>query len=145
MRTAFSSIALNTGSKWPGELLITFRISEVAVCCSSASFSLCSSSAIFSSAVGGLRPTFGALRRFNVLRRCVSAALPPTLSRGLIASPEAQDKASYWLNLARRKGVATRAIQPPNVRFGSKADMCSAKGHVRFAPESAECVHSNVR
>ena len=24
----------------------------------------------------------------------------------------------------------------PNVRFGSKADMCSAKGHVRFAPES---------
>jgi hypothetical protein len=32
------------------------------------------------------------------------------------------------------------------VRFGSKADMCSAKGHVRFTPESdAECVHSNVR
>ena len=25
---------------------------------------------------------------------------------------------------------------PPDVRFGSKADMCSAKGHVRFAPES---------
>jgi len=23
-----------------------------------------------------------------------------------------------------------------NVRFGSKADMCSAKGHVRFAPNS---------
>jgi hypothetical protein len=23
-----------------------------------------------------------------------------------------------------------------NVRFGSKADMCSAKGHVRFTPES---------
>ncbi|MGC2690188.1 MAG: hypothetical protein WA375_21720, partial [Pseudolabrys sp.] len=32
------------------------------------------------------------------------------------------------------------------VRFGSKADMCSAKGHVCFTPESdAECVHSNVR
>jgi hypothetical protein len=29
-----------------------------------------------------------------------------------------------------------------NVRFGSKADMCSAKGYVRFTPESdAECVH----
>ena len=24
----------------------------------------------------------------------------------------------------------------PNVRFGSKADMCSAKGHVRFTPKS---------
>ena len=23
-----------------------------------------------------------------------------------------------------------------DVRFGSKADMCSAKGHVRFTPES---------
>jgi hypothetical protein len=23
-----------------------------------------------------------------------------------------------------------------NVRFGSKADMCAAKGHVRFTPES---------
>jgi hypothetical protein len=23
-----------------------------------------------------------------------------------------------------------------NVRFGSKADICSAKGHVRFTPES---------
>jgi hypothetical protein len=32
------------------------------------------------------------------------------------------------------------------VRFGSKADMCSAIGHVRFTPNSdAECVHSNVR
>jgi hypothetical protein len=29
----------------------------------------------------------------------------------------------------------------PHVRFGSKADMCSAKRHVRFTPESdAECV-----
>ena len=33
-----------------------------------------------------------------------------------------------------------------NVRFGSKADMCSPKGHVRFTPESdAESAHSNVR
>ena len=40
------------------------------------------------------RGAFGALRRFNVLRRCVLAALPPALSRRLIASPEAQDRAS---------------------------------------------------
>ena len=36
--------------------------------------------------------------------------------------------------------------QSLHVRFGSKADICSAIDHVRFTPESdAECVHSNVR
>ena len=29
-----------------------------------------------------------------------------------------------------------RAVVNIDVRFGSKADMCSAKGHVRFTPES---------
>ena len=29
-----------------------------------------------------------------------------------------------------------RQQQPSNVRFGSKADICGAKGHVRFAPDS---------
>ena len=28
------------------------------------------------------------------------------------------------------------ALNGANVRFGSKADMCAAKGHVRFAPNS---------
>ena len=37
MRVAFSSIAWNTGSSSPGELLMTCNTSEVAVCCSSAS------------------------------------------------------------------------------------------------------------
>ena len=43
--------------------------------------------------------------------------------------------------------VLTSAVKGlPHVRFGSKADMCSAKRHVRFTPESdAKCVHSNVR
>jgi hypothetical protein len=27
-------------------------------------------------------------------------------------------------------------LETPNVRFGSLADICSAKGHVRFAPNS---------
>ncbi len=39
MRVAFSSMALNTGSKSPGELEMTCSTSEVAVCCSSASAS----------------------------------------------------------------------------------------------------------
>ena len=62
-------------------------------------------------------------------------------SRRLIAFPEAQDEASYWLKPAHWKGA--------NVRFGSKADiavqngmsalhpkadMCSALGDVRFVP-----------
>src|SRR5262245_18462958 len=34
-------------------------------------------------------------------------------------------------------GVGLRAIaQRLNLRFGSKADICDAKGHVRFTPES---------
>jgi len=37
IRVAFSRMAWNTGSSWPGELLMTCRTSEVAVCCSSAS------------------------------------------------------------------------------------------------------------
>src|SRR5262249_15188327 len=51
-----------------------------------------------------------------------------------------------WYQLSRvpRKGASTRASG--DVRFGSKADICSAKRHVRFTPESdAKCVHSNVR
>ena len=35
MRVAFSNIAWNTGSNSPGELEMTLRTSEVAVCCSS--------------------------------------------------------------------------------------------------------------
>ena len=34
MRVAFSSMAWNTGSSSPGELLMTLSTSEVAVCCS---------------------------------------------------------------------------------------------------------------
>ena len=34
IRTAFASIASNTGSSSPGELLMTCSTSEVAVCCS---------------------------------------------------------------------------------------------------------------
>ena len=48
MRTAFASIASNTGASSPCELVITLSTSEVAVCCSSASASsrvrACSSS-----------------------------------------------------------------------------------------------------
>ena len=60
-----------------------------------------------------------------------------------------QDLARQWRDLASdaelldRKRVMTATTSTPdihqqlfNVRFGSKADMCSAKRHVRFTPES---------
>ena len=37
MRTAFASMVANTGSRSPGELLMTRSTSDVAVCCSRAS------------------------------------------------------------------------------------------------------------
>ena len=39
MRIAFSSIAWNTGSSSPGELMMTCSTSDVAVCCASDSLS----------------------------------------------------------------------------------------------------------
>jgi len=43
--------------------------------------------------------------------------------------------------IVHRKGAwadwtEVQHTQRADVRFGSKADMCSAKGHVRFTPES---------
>jgi hypothetical protein len=62
-------------------------------------------------------------------------------SRRLIASPEAQDKASYSLTLAlwKRPGEVRRKLmvgQPMSALGHSLADICSAKCHVRFTPNS---------
>src|SRR5262245_62405670 len=64
-----------------------------------------------------------------------AAATPSNVmnSRRLIASPRGQDRTSYRLKLAHWKRSGVTAA---NVRFGSKADICSAKRHVRFTPES---------
>ena len=76
---------------------MTFSTSEVAVCCSSASFSSRVRALICSCGPAAeklrRRAVFGALWRFNVLGRCVFPSFPPVLLRRLIASPEAQDKA----------------------------------------------------
>ena len=44
-----------------------------------------------------------------------------------------EDSPSYQLKVALWKGPTAQAN---DVRFGSKADMCSAKGDVRFTPNS---------
>jgi hypothetical protein len=61
-----------------------------------------------------------------------SAALQtirPMNSRRLTFSPPRVRAAMVATPAGARKGSA-------HVRFGSEADMCSAKGHVRFTPES---------
>jgi hypothetical protein len=55
-------------------------------------------------------------------------------SRGLIASPEAQDKASFRLSLAHWKAPVLRS--PPMSAFGSKADVAKRPDQVGFAPNS---------
>ena len=79
--------------KIAGELLITWSTSDVAVCCSSASFSSRVSRATSVSWLAGeeLRrdAAFSASRGFSfaALRRRVLAGLPPALERRLTASP----------------------------------------------------------
>jgi hypothetical protein len=50
--------------------------------------------------------------------------------RRIVARPE--ESASYQSGLRAESGQA----QGADVRFGSQADICSAKGHVRFTPNS---------
>jgi HIT domain len=54
-----------------------------------------------------------------------------TLSRGM----------SVMLQTRAVEYVASFPVcQSTNVRFGSKADICSATGHVRSTPESGQCI-----
>src|SRR5262249_39548579 len=93
---ALASKDSNTGASSPDELEMTFSTSEVAVCCSSASFSSRARALICSCGPAAEKlqrgAVFGALWRFNVLGRCVFPSLPPVLSRRLIPSPEAQEQ-----------------------------------------------------
>src|SRR5262249_32485131 len=61
--------------------------------------------------------------------------------------PQASRRDMIARQMRRLKEVQRERLrQAVDVRFGSKADMCSAIGHVRFTPESdAECVPSNIR
>ena len=111
---------------------MTFNISDVAVSCSRAS-----SNSRVSRAVSVSRPTMGNPRRPEAfgadgLRRRVLTVPLPALERRFIAPPEAQEGiVSTQSSIPKGAGHETA-----NVRFGSKADICSAKRHVRFAPNS---------
>jgi len=100
-RATLFAIALSVDAVSVGELEIALNTSEVALCCSNASSRSRLSSAIvvLSLVLEGLRRplTLGALKRLGVaaFRRRVLIGLPPALERRRIASPKAQDKASY--------------------------------------------------
>ena len=91
MRKAFASIASKTGSISPGDELMILSTSEVAVCCSRASFSsrLSRVTSVSLPAATGLRArvAFGALGRADILRRCRLATLRLGLTRRLIRFP----------------------------------------------------------
>jgi hypothetical protein len=98
-RVALAAIASNTGWISVFEFEMTRNISEVAVCCSTASFSSRVSRATFvSSRADELRErtAFGAIRllRAAVFRPGALGDLPPALDRRRNCRPSAQDKAS---------------------------------------------------
>ena len=122
------TIASNTGCVSVGVVRITRRISAVAVCSRAQSRSRMNR-AIFVSLV------FSPLRRFNVLGRCAFAVLPPALSRRLIAPPRLRTGIVAQLKPGRLERGRYRA----NVRFGSLADICSAKAMSAITPKADMC------
>ena len=92
---------------------------------------------------GGLNPC-----RPNLAdRKCWSARLPPVrASCGRLPISNAKLGSSTYFPLYPKKWKALKHPQRPkvlcsatnqaNVRFGSKADMCGALGHVRFTPNT---------
>src|SRR5262249_29691057 len=74
----------------------------------------------------------------SLLEGISACTVPPKLrlawwqsSRPLIRL--SQERASYRVKRVDRKGSDIRTA---DVRFGSKADVCAAKSHVRFTPKS---------
>src|SRR5262245_19415130 len=78
-----------------------------------------------------------------------AAATPISVSnlRRLIASPEAQDKASYrselgdwkWQPMSALGQKQTFAMQQPMSALPRKADMCSANARVCYGPKADSC------
>src|SRR5215813_2518332 len=121
MRVAFASIASKTGSSSPGEELMTFNTSEVAVSRWDASPSSRVSWSSLSRKLAGGACLIGALRALGLFVRGAFTDRP--LPRQCIGSDG--------------DGINSRVYPERGyVRFGSKADICAAKRHVRFTPNS---------
>src|SRR5262245_38754234 len=89
-------------------------------------------------------PNLGWLLRNGCWRpRCCGTNKGDELAPPHCRPQASEDCQSYQLKVALWKGPTG---DTNDVRFGSKADICSAKRHVRFTPESdTGCVLSNVR
>jgi hypothetical protein len=110
---------------------MTFSTSAVAVCCwSDSSSSRASWSSLSCSFVGGVCP-IGTLRALRLVVRRTFIDRP--LLRRRIVAPEVQTGDGINSRVYSERGL-TECFR--DVRFGSLADICGAKGHVRFAPNS---------
>jgi hypothetical protein len=124
---ALASKDSNTGASSPDELEMTCKTSEVAVCCSRASFSsrvraaTCSWSSVVDT------PAIGALCALGLATRCPFTGCP--------LSPRRCMSLPYG-GFTTMLNTTQFSTFPPrqDVRFGSEADICGAKTNVRFGP-----------
>jgi hypothetical protein len=135
IRTAFSSMAWNTGSSSPGVELMILRTTVVAASRSRASASSRVSCSTFVSLPVARDPrrlvTFAVLRRFEVLRRFVFTALPPALLLGLIPTRcSGPTKLAHWR--AGYSAILTMVMSA----LGQKRTLRLSNCDVRFTPES---------
>src|SRR5262245_34297759 len=119
---------------------MTRSTSAVAVCCQRASFSsrvraaTCSWRSVVETCSWRSVVDKGAVGALRALRPVGRRTFPdrPLLRRRIVA-PEAQTGDGINSRVYSERGL-TECFR--GVRFGSKADMCSAQAHVRFTPES---------
>src|SRR5262249_52310526 len=98
-------------------------------------------------AVNGISAAIRLMRPFCCARAKCGHVVAPTKSvmnsRRRIVTPDA--RMTHGTELHQRERVKS-PLSPTDVRFGSKADICNAKRHVRFTPESnIKCDIWNVR
>ena len=90
---------------------------------------------IFSGAVAFIGPDCATQRVQISPHRKITRKGMPLDDVGAFMSPNDQP----LRKLSRRNPECNEMRDAHNVRFGSKADMCSAKSHVRFTPKADMC------
>src|SRR5262245_35864587 len=72
----------------------------------------------------------------SVLDRHVAGVYQPSARSKYPGAASARPTPNKVNRHVRARPSRLWSVLPPDVRFGSKADICSAKPHVRFTPES---------
>jgi len=134
--TELSATVSNTACKSNVVRLMTLSTSPVAVCCSRASFSSRVSRAIIASWPAETLKTTPFLRRVSALHRLAGSHfdwLPACFGVSAHCLPQGSGRDIVAGQVGALK-VAGR--KPPNVRFGSEADIPARSIDVRFTPKS---------